>query len=144
MSQGSSQNSDLNADELDILEESAKPESTKNVTTWGVNVFNTWCLKRRKQIDLLTVSSDVLASTLRSFYAEVKTKKGTPMTPSSLVGLLASLHRYITPAPIGRSINIINDRIFKRVNLDRKLTNNLRGSTCVIISGDVDARDGDL
>lgn len=92
MSQESSQSSALDVNELNKLEESSKPENTRKVTSWGVNVFKSWCSKRQLENDLFTVSSDVLSTTLRQFYAEVKTKKGKPLSPSSLLGIRASLH----------------------------------------------------
>ena len=63
-----------------------------------------------------TISSDDLSGVLRRFYAEVKTKKGKPMTPSSLTCLRASIHRYLTQPPLNRRINIITDPEFVVAN----------------------------
>ena len=85
-----SEDSALCSQELNELQTSVVPQNTKNATEWGINVFKTWCAKRSLDIDLKTVSSDVLATNLRRFYAEVKTKKNKPMHPSSLTCVRAS------------------------------------------------------
>ena len=46
---------------------------------------------------------------LRKFYAEVKSEKGQPLTPSTLTGIRAAIHRQLTSAPISRSMNIMQD-----------------------------------
>ena len=111
-----SQDSALDSQELDDLQESVKPANTKKSTSWGVKVFQTWSEKRELNINLATVSCEVLADSLRRFYAEVKTKKGLPMTPASLTCLRASLHRYLTEPPLNRCINIITDSMFIAAN----------------------------
>ena len=73
MSQPSSQESALDAVEFNELQNSVQPETTKQQTSWGVNVFEVWCKKRHVNIDLATVSSVELSDILRRFYAEVKT-----------------------------------------------------------------------
>ena len=112
----SSQDSSFNSQELDEIEQSVKPENTKKSTSWGVSVFGQWCYKRNLNIDLSTVVPEVLSDTLRRFFAEVKTKKGLPMTPSSLTCLRASLHRHLTQPPLNRRINIISDPLFITAN----------------------------
>ena len=92
-----------------------------------------------------TVSRDVLSTTLRQFYAEVKTKKGKPLSPSSLVGIRASLYRYITKAPLNSCMNIISDSEFLSANnmfeskqkLYRKLNNEKPKHKPCIESGDL-------
>ena len=116
MSVSDSDDNALGSQELNELQASVVPENTKTNTAWGLNVFGSWCAKRSADIDLKTVSSDVLADVLRRFYAEVKTKKNKPMHPSSLTCLRASLHRYLTQPPINRRINIITDTEFVLAN----------------------------
>ncbi|CAH3032507.1 unnamed protein product, partial [Porites lobata] len=53
---------------------------------------------------------------LRKFYAEVKSEKGQPLTPSTLTGIRAAIHRQLTSAPISRSMNIMQDSEFLSAN----------------------------
>ena len=44
---GSSQNSDLGQEQLNIMEESAKADNTKRATRWGLNRFEEWKAKEQ-------------------------------------------------------------------------------------------------
>ena len=70
----SSQNSDLNEEQLDEIELKAQAKNTKKATEWGVRKFEKWCQKRNVVVDFTTVKPDELSEILRKFYAEVKTE----------------------------------------------------------------------
>lgn len=112
-----SQSSDLGEEELRELEGSARPESTRRATAYGVNKFEQWLVKRERQCDFHSISAPDLNELLRKCYAEVKAvKQGTSLTPSTLTGLRAAMHRYVTSAPFNRPFNIIKDREFTSAN----------------------------
>jgi hypothetical protein len=68
-------------------------------------------------VDYTTISATELAAILRKFYAEVKHhKQGRSLTPSSLTGIRAAIHRYITSAPFLRTMNIVKDKEFLSAN----------------------------
>ena len=52
----SSQNSDLDNEQLDEIEQKAQAKNTKRATEWGVKQFEKWCEKRKITVDLKTVS----------------------------------------------------------------------------------------
>ena len=72
-----------------IVDES-KPESTKKCT-WGLKKFFRWAEKRNKHVDLKTIPFEQLNTTLRQFYAVVKTEKKGMLTPSALSGIRVSI-----------------------------------------------------
>lgn len=116
-----SQSSQLDADALNEMEASAKPDSTKRATTYGIKKFRDWLAKRGKTCDLATVSPSELNTVLRSFYAEVKPSKqqgpgAGALTPSTLTCLRAAIHRCLTSAPYNRPFNIVKDREFTVAN----------------------------
>ena len=78
----SSQNSDLNNEQLDEIEQKAQAKNAKKATEWGVKMFKKWCEKRTISVDLKTVSPTDMSEILRKFYAEVKTEKGQALTSS--------------------------------------------------------------
>ena len=114
--ENNSQNSDLAADELDTLEASAQAQNTKRATSWGVKKFEKWCVKRNLRVDFHSVTPVKLSEILRKFYAEVKSEKGQPLTPSTLTGIRAAIHRHLTSAPVSRSVNIMQDSEFLSAN----------------------------
>ena len=63
-----------------------------------------------------TIAPKDLNDILRKFYAEVKTEKGQPLTPSALTGIRAAIHRHITSAPLSRNVNILQDSDFMSAN----------------------------
>ena len=112
----SSQNSDLGKEESDKIEAQAQAENTKRATSWGIKKFEKWCEKRQLNVDLNSVTSAELNEVLRKFYAEVKSEKGQPLTPSTLTGIRAAIHRKLTSAPFSRTINILQDKEFLPAN----------------------------
>lgn len=111
-----SQTSDLGQDELDEIEQKAQSKNTKRATNWGLNKFTKWCNKRSIIIDFKLITPEQLNQVLRKFYAEVKSEKGQPLTPSALTGIRAAIHRHITSAPLSRNMNILQDSDFMSAN----------------------------
>lgn len=81
------------------MEAKAVPESTSKATKSGVKKLLEWMRKRKIEVDFMSVTSEELAPILRRFYAEVKKEDGRALSPSSLVGIRASINRYLTTAP---------------------------------------------
>ena len=52
----SSQNSDLDNEQLDEIEQKAQAKNTKRATEWGVKKFGKWCEKLKITVDLKTVT----------------------------------------------------------------------------------------
>jgi hypothetical protein len=101
------------------MEKLSRPQSTERATKSGVKKFMEWQQKHASTCDLATVTPEELNNILRKFYAEVKHKdhkKGKSLTPSSLTGLRASLHRHLIAAPLLRPFNIIKDKEFTTAN----------------------------
>ena len=107
----SSQNSDLNNEQLDEIEQKAQAKDTKRATEWGVKKFEKCCEKRK-----ISISATDLSEILRKFFAEVKTEKGQALTPSALIGIIAANHRHLTCAPISRNIDILQHSEFMSAN----------------------------
>ena len=94
----SSQNSDLDNEQLDEIEQKAEAKNTKRATEWGVKKVEKWCEKRKITVNRKTVSATDLSKILRKFFAEVKTEKGQALTPSALTGIRAVIYRHLTCA----------------------------------------------
>ena len=69
---------------MDKLEAKGQAENTKRATSWGIKKFEKWCDKRKLNVDFNCVTPVELNELLRKFYAEVKSEKGQPLTPSTL------------------------------------------------------------
>ena len=82
-----SQNSDLGLEDLDKLEAKGQVEDTKRATSWGIKKFEKRCDKRKLKVDFNCVTPVELNELLQKFYAEVKSKKDQPLTPSTLTGM---------------------------------------------------------
>lgn len=112
----SSQGSAIDEAEMERMEKEAVPTTTSKATKAGVKKFMEWAKKRNVNVDFHTITASDLALILRRFYAEVKKEDGKPLTPSSLVGLRASLNRYVCGAPFYRTINIVGGVEFAVAN----------------------------
>ena len=75
-----------------------------------------WGEKRAVKVDLKTIDKKELNKILRKFYAEVKTEKGQALTPRTLTGIRAAIHRHLTSAPLSRNVNILQDSDFMSAN----------------------------
>ena len=62
----SSQNSDLNNEQLDEIEQKAQAKNTKKATEWGMKMFDKWCDKRKISVDLKTVTPTDLREICKS------------------------------------------------------------------------------
>ena len=62
----STQNSDLNNEQLNEIEQKAQAKNTKKATEWGVKKFDKWCYKGKISVDLKTVSPTDLNEILRN------------------------------------------------------------------------------
>ena len=114
----SSQNSGLDNEQLDEIEQKAQAKNTKRATEWGVKKFEKRFEKRRITVDLKTASLSAtdLSEILRKFFVEVKTEKGQVLTPGALTGIRAAIHHHPTCAPLSRNINILQDSEFMSAN----------------------------
>ena len=54
----SSQNSDLDNEQLDEIEQKAQAKNTKKATEWGVKKFEERCDKRKISVDFKTVDDN--------------------------------------------------------------------------------------
>ena len=73
----SSQNPDLNNEQLNKIEQKTRAKNTKKATNWGVKRFEkTRDKKKKKSVDLKGVSPKDLSLIMRKLYAEVMTEKG--------------------------------------------------------------------
>ena len=108
----SSQNSELDNEQLDEIEQKAQAKNTKRATEWRVKKFEKWFEKRQITVDLKTVSATDLSEILRKFFAEVKTEKGLALTPSALTGIRAAIHRHLTCAPLSRNKHCARQQIY--------------------------------
>ena len=109
--------SQLSSQELNDMERSVEVETTKKATDWGVRRFQEWCDKRNKAIDFATCTSFELNDVLRKFYAEVKSKSNSALSPSALTGIRAAIHRKLKGAPYSRDFNILSDSAFQSANV---------------------------
>ena len=105
-----------NSQELDAIVSGASAPSTNRATKWGLNRFNSWNIKRKRNINLATISAQNLNYELRKFYGELKSTKGNSLTPSALTGIRAAIHRHLINPPLSRNLNIIKDSEFTTSN----------------------------
>ena len=84
-------------EEMAKMGEEAVPENTSRATKSGIRKLLDWMKSRNIDINFQSVKAEELASVLRRFYAEVKKENGQALTPSSLVGIRASINR--SPLP---------------------------------------------
>ena len=113
----SSQTSSIDEEEMTRMENSAVPETTSRATKSGVKKFTEWLKKRQiDEINITTITPTELSPILRKFYAEVRKENGKALTPSSLVGIRAALHRYFVSAPYYRQMNIVSGADFMTAN----------------------------
>lgn len=85
--------------------------------------FLDWLAENGFDRDFGQLEKDILAGYLRRFYGEATTKDGEKYSKSSLLGLRASIQRYLTGGKINRNMNIVSGPIYKKANdvLSRQL-----------------------
>lgn len=106
----------LNPEELDSIEKSRHETNTVRQTSWAVKCFEAWLKERQQSIDFKTIAKTTLASTLREFYATIRTSKGDMYGISSYAGLRAGLNRHINESPFSRAWNLMQDTEFTAAN----------------------------
>ena len=67
-------------------------------------------------MDFENRSPEQLDNMLQYFYAEVRQKKGTMYSRSTMCGMRAGIQRYLQGPPLYKNINIINNPIFSKSN----------------------------
>ena len=93
---------------LQKIEESSIPVSTSKATNSGVKKFQSWCSKRDVEIAYQSITAEKFSTIIRKFYTEVRQVSGKKLSPSSMVGILAALNRYIQGAPLYRKFNLVS------------------------------------
>ena len=77
----------MGLEDLDKLEAKGQAENTKRAISCGIKKFEKWWDKRKLKVDFNCVTPLELNELVRKFYAEVKSEKGQPLTPSTLTGM---------------------------------------------------------
>ena len=102
--------------EIDDLEKELTPKSTQQQTISHIRKFKTFLESKNLSPNIESMPVRFLADYLRYFYFSLRCKDGSFYAPRSLVGIRASIHRYLTSAEVNRQINILKDREFCRAN----------------------------
>lgn len=98
------------------LETEAIPLGTRKQTNYYVNKFKIF-LRERKLCDEIGRSPPrILNDYLRLLYSQLRTNTQDFYSPSTLVCIRASIHRYLTSPEVNRTINILQGEDFKRSN----------------------------
>ena len=103
-------------EEMISFQEALIPKGTSNNTNWGTAIYDRFNEKRAKPVELLEKDKQILSESLVSFYYTIRKKDGKLYTPSSLRGIRAAIHRYITSARNQGNINILTDPEFQKAN----------------------------
>ena len=83
---------EVNQQQLIDLEMARNEPGTLKCTSWGVNVFKSWCSEKKVVVDFKTIEKGDLNDILRDFYATLKNGKGQDYGLSSLKGIRAALN----------------------------------------------------
>ena len=108
--------SDTITSEIDMLEKESVPKGTQYNTEAHVKKFKNFLIDQKLSTEIETMPVKFLANYLRFFYFNLRCKDGTFYAPRSLIGIRASLHRYLTSCEVDRGINILKDKEFDRPN----------------------------
>ena len=108
--------SDTITSEMDMLEKESVPKGTQYNTEAHVKKFKNFLIDQKLSTEIETMPVKFLANYLRFFYFNLRCKDGTFYAPRSLIGIRASLHRYLTSCEVDRGINILKDKEFDRPN----------------------------
>lgn len=103
-------------EEMDCLEKDSIPMGTKYNTVAHVKKFKKFLKDNNLSVDIETIPVNFLAKYLRFFYFKLRCKDGSFYAPRSLIGIRASIHRYLTSSEVNRDINILKDKEFVRAN----------------------------
>ena len=106
---------DIN-EELDNFERNWRPQSSVLQEKNHVQKFKAFLKENGKSDAIETMPVAELNNNLRHFYSQLSRLDGQPYSGSSLLCIRAAIHRFLTTAPVNRSINIISDRNFLTSN----------------------------
>lgn len=106
----------MNEAESDLM-----PESTSKQTKYHVERFKRFLSEKKLDCNIQKLPTKILAEYLRFFYFSLRTKSGEPYSPNSLIGIRASIQRYLQNPQVNRPENIISDKEFMRANATLKV-----------------------
>ena len=102
--------------EMDAMETAEETDSCKIHVRQYVKKFKDFLVEKNLSPEIESMEVPMLAEYLRYFYSSLKKKDGGFFSPSSLGCIRAAIHRYLTSAPVSRSINLIKDSSFLSAN----------------------------
>ena len=104
-------------DEVDGIAKMCCEKSTDYQTKWGVKLFKDWLMSRQELPNFEILPAKELSALLRRFYAEARTKTGTPYSRTAMQSIRSAIQRHLLRPPYNRTISIISDPDFKPANL---------------------------
>lgn len=102
--------------QMDDLEKELTPKGTQHQTISHIRKFKTFLESKKLSTNIEAMPVRFLADYLRYFYFSLRCKDGSFYAPRSLVGIRASVHRYLTSSDVNRQVNILKDPEFSRAN----------------------------
>ena len=111
-----SQNSQMETDDLDEMDQAALPKNTDRSTDYAMKKFKAWLRKRQISIDMSDASPEELAPVLRQYYGELKTVEGKPPAPATMNCLKAGIQRHLNKVRQENPVNISKDTAFTKAN----------------------------
>ncbi|CAC5409680.1 KCTD1_15 [Mytilus coruscus] len=100
---------------------------TRMRTKRDIKIFKEWLIWNNLDPDFETLSGSKLNKFLERFYKEVRSKDGKPYTRSTIVGIRASINRYMNSLPESCRLSILKHEAFsssnallERMNLEDK------------------------
>lgn len=101
---------------MNVIEEEMKAKHTVYETQNKVKKLKEFLKENNLPCNIETMPEMTLASYLRFFYSSLRKQDGSYYAPSTLIGIRASIHRYLTQAPVNRNIDILHGSVFKISN----------------------------
>lgn len=71
------------------------PEKTRRQTAWAVSVFQSWCVARGEQSDIVTMDAGTMQQKLCRFILEVRRQDGAPYPAKTLYSIVAGIQRFL-------------------------------------------------
>ena len=102
--------------EMNDLEKELTPKGTQHQTISHIRKFKNFLESKKLSTNIEAMPVRFLADYLRYFYFSLRCKDGRFYAPRSLVGIRASIHRYLTSPDVNRKVNILKDQEFSRAN----------------------------
>ena len=100
----SSQNSNLDEEQLNKIEQKLKQKTLRELLNWDCNSLTNGA-RSEHQDRFKSISSKELKEILRK-------RTATNSKTSALTGVRAAIHRHITSVPLSRNVNILQDNDF--------------------------------